>query len=157
MQELTHDHKLTSVRKVRRAQSWHTVIHTSGLVTEKPNIEAMNWRIDSFWSVQHLTHGSTSVNIKQSYGLNQWKYALFSPPPSNTSLFLKLFASVWSLPTDSKLCNFFFMGWTISNTYTPTTAHLIEVISHVNDVLVIQIGHHFQEVFHQLSMKVDNC
>lgn len=49
------------------------------------------------------------------------------------------------------------MELTINNTYTTTTAHLIKVVSHVNDVIVIQIRHHFQEVFHQLGVKVDNC
>lgn len=65
MQELTHDPKLSSVRKVREVQSWHTVIHTSGLVTEKPNTEAMNWRIYSFWPVPQLAHGDISVTIKR--------------------------------------------------------------------------------------------
>lgn len=152
----THDPKLTTVRKFRGALSWHTVIHTSALVKRSQILEAMNWRFHSFWPVPQLTHGDTSVTIKESYGLNQWKHTLF-PPPSSISLFLNLLASVWSLPIVSKSCNFFFTGWTISNTYSPTTAHLIEVISHVNDAIVIQIGHNFQEVFHQLSMKVDNC
>lgn len=158
MKELTHNPELASARKVRGAWSWHTAIPTFGLVTEKLNTEAMNWRIYSFWPVPQLTHGDTSFTIEESYGLNQWKHALFFPPqPSNISVFLNLLPSVWSLSTDSKLCNFFFTGWTIRNTSIPTTAHLIEVISHVNDVIVIQIGHHFQEVFHQLSVKVDNC
>lgn len=47
---------------------------------------------------------------QENYGLNQWQHALFPPPPSSISLFLNLFASVWSFPTDSKLCNFFFTG-----------------------------------------------
>lgn len=86
-QELTHDPKLTSVRKVRGAQSWHTVIHTSAVVTETPNIEATNWKIYSFWPVPQLTHENAFVTIKESYGLNQSKHALFPLQPYNITCF----------------------------------------------------------------------